>query len=202
MLIERNGVLGVEVDGRFVPAMRGGTGVEIAAVAVMAVGAITAAYGAYTSAQNQQAALKYNARVAENDAAATRAAGQAAAERQRRRDRAQLLSFGAAAGRAGVVARAGSSLLAELDFAEGAELEAKMVQHGYDTSAVSKANQAKMLRWQAGTINPTLAGVSSLLSSSGSIAGSYSTSLVGAQQTGGGLGAGTQAPKTTMEVPT
>src|SRR2546425_5902127 len=93
MYIERNGVLGIEVDGRFIPAISGGTGAEIALLAVAAVGAASAAYGTYQSAENQKQTLKAQAKIREEDAAITRMAGEAAAARQRKKDAARLESF-------------------------------------------------------------------------------------------------------------
>jgi len=57
-LIERNGVLGIDCDGRFIPAICGGTGAEIALLAVAAVGAAAAAYGTYAQVENQKETLK------------------------------------------------------------------------------------------------------------------------------------------------
>src|SRR6266478_1218904 len=97
-LIERNGVLGIDCDGRFIPAISGGTGAEIALLAVAAVGAAVSAYGTYETSKNQQETLKTQAKIREEDAAMTRMAGEAAAARQRAKDERRLASFGAAAG--------------------------------------------------------------------------------------------------------
>jgi hypothetical protein len=185
-LIERNGVLGIDCDGRFIPAISGGTGYEILAIA--AIGAVAAAYGSYKTAENQQETLKTQAKIREEDAAMTRAAGEAAAARQRAKDARRLNMFGAAAGAAGVVAREGSSLLAELDFASDAELEAQHVKYGYTLGARSKQVEAQFSRYQAGQIDPQMAAGISLLSSGGSIATSYYANRpVNTEQTGGGL---------------
>ena len=71
-LIERNGVLGVDCDGRFIPAISGGTGAEIALLTVAAVGAAASAYGTYQSVENQKQTLKTQAKIREEDAAITR----------------------------------------------------------------------------------------------------------------------------------
>lgn len=164
------------------------TGAEIALLAVAAVGAAAAAYGTYQTSKNQQDTLKTQAKIREEDAAMTRMAGEAAAARQRAKDRRRLESFGAAAGAAGVVAREGSSLLAELDFATDAELEAQHVKYGYTLDARSKDVQARFASYQAGQIEPEMAAGISLLSSAGSIATSYYANRpVETQQTGGGL---------------
>lgn len=197
ILIERNGVWGVECDGRFVPAISGGTGAEIALLAVAAVGAAASAYGTYQSAENQRQTLKTQARIREDDAAVTRMAGEAAAARQRKKDRARLESFASRAGAAGVVAREGSSLLAELDFATDAELEAQHVRYGYTLEARKKSIEAGFARHQIGQINPEMSAGISLLSSGGSIATAYYANRpTTPKQTGGGLG---RSPYTSTE---
>jgi len=189
-LIEKNNVLGIMVDGRFMPAISGGTGAEIALLAVAAVGAAVSAYGTYQSAENQKQTLKTQAKIREEDAAMTRMAGEAAAARQRKKDERRLASFGAAAGAAGVVAHEGSSLLAEMDYASDAELEAQHVRYGYELGARAKRVDAQFARYQAGEINPQLAAGISLMSSGGSIATSYLGSRpVDTTQRGGGLSA-------------
>src|SRR2546427_1843019 len=188
-LIERNGVLGVDCDGRFIPAISGGTGAEIALLTVAAVGAAASAYGTYQSVENQKQTLKTQAKIREEDAAITRMAGEAAAARQRKKDAARLESFGARAGAAGVVAHEGSSLLAEMDFASDAELEAQHVKYGYELEARRKSIEAGFARHQSDQINPEMATGISLLSSAGSIATAYYANRPQAptKQTGGGL---------------
>src|SRR2546423_1589261 len=140
--IERNGVLGVDCDGSFIPAISGGTGAEIAMLAVAAVGAAAGAYGPYPAAEEQQQNPETQARIREDAAAKTRAAGEAAAARQRKKDAFRLESFASRAGAAGVVAREGSSLLAELDYATDSELEAQHVRYGYQLEGRNKSIQA------------------------------------------------------------
>ena len=167
-----------------------GTGAEIALLAVAAVGAAASAYGTYQASESQKQALKTQAKIREDDAAITRMAGEAAAARQRKKDEHRLASFGAAAGAAGVVAHEGSSLLAEMDFATDAELQAQDIRYGYTLDARSKDIQARFARHQAGEINSEMATGVSLLSSGGSIATSYYANRPNdAKQTGGGLGA-------------
>ena len=167
-----------------------GTGAEIALLAVAAVGAAVSAYGTYQTAENQKETLKTQAKIREEDAAMTRQAGEAAAARQRAKDARRLNMFGSAAGAAGVTAHAGSSLLAELDFAVDSEMEAQHVKYGYELGARSKNVEAQFSRYQAGQINPEMAAGISLMSSGGSIATSYYANRpVNTQQQGGGLGA-------------
>lgn len=191
LLIERNGVLGIDCDGRFIPAISGGTGAEIALLAVAAVGAAASAYGVYQTSEDQKETLKVQAKIREEDAAMTAMAGEAAAARQRKKDAHRMGSFGAAAGAAGIVAREGSSLLAELDYAVDSEIEAQHVKYGYTLDARGKQTQAQFAKFQAGQVNPEMAAGVSLISSAGSIATSYYANrpVRGAEQTGGGLGA-------------
>jgi len=161
----------------------------IATLVIGVIGAAVAAYGAYSAAQAQQDQLNAQARIREDDAKVAEQAGEEAARRQRRNDKKMLESFGARAARRGVVAHEGSSLISEMDFAEGAELEAQHLKYGYDLQAREKRVSASFAKWQASKISPEAAMTSSLLSSAGSIAGSYSTAGLGAQ-TGGGLSSG------------
>ncbi len=164
------------------------TGIEVAFLAVAAIGAAASAYGSYAQAQQQKANLKAEAKILEADAAATRASGEAAAARQRAKDRALLDSFGSRAAGAGVVAREGSPLLSELDFAADSELEAQHVRYGFELDARSKNIRAGFARSRASQINPAAEAGLSLLQSGSSIAGSYYGSRLPARpQTGGGL---------------
>lgn len=146
-------------------------------------GAAVAAYSAYAAAEQQKKTMETNARIREDDARQTRLAGEAAAERQRKKDEARMNSFRSRAGAAGVVAGEGSSLLAELDFATDAEMEAQHTKYGYTLNARSKDIQAGFMRSQAADIHPEMEAGISLLSSAGSIATSYYS---GSQPTGGG----------------
>lgn len=189
---------GVWVEGRFIPAIGGGTGVEIALIAVAVVGAAVSAYGAYSAAEAQQEQLKTQKKIDEADAAMADAAGREAAARQRKKDSYRLNSFRAKAAAQGVVAGEGSSLLAELDFASQSELEALSVQHGYQVQANQKRARGSFAAWEASRISPTAAAGSSLISSAGSIATSYGTGGAGGAasagvagaQSGGGLSGG------------
>jgi hypothetical protein len=160
----------------------------IGVLAIAIIGAAVAAYAAYAQAEQQKKTLKQNAQMREEDARMTRLAGEAAAERQRKKDKARLDTFKSRAGAAGVVAGEGSSLLAEMDFAEDAELEAQHTRYGYTLSARGKDIQAGFLKQQAADINPEMQAGISLLSSAGSIATSYYGGGGGATaQKGGGL---------------
>jgi hypothetical protein len=166
--------------------------ISLIMLGVAVAGAAVAAYAAYDAAEKQKQNLKTSAKIQEDDARMTRLAGEAAAERQRRKDEAKLASFRSRAGAAGIVPAEGSSLLAELDYATDAEMEAQHVKYGYTLNARSKDIQASFLRAQADQISPWMAAASSAAGSGSSIATSYA----GAQkpqsegpttQTGGGL---------------
>jgi len=172
--------------------IKGGTGVEIATLAIAAVGMAVAAYGAYATAKDQQDTLKARAKAKDEDAAIALQAGQEAANRQREKDKRLLNSFGAAAAGRGVVAHEGSALLQELDFASKSELEAQHVEYGYKINAREKNVEASFMKWQASKISPETSMGMSLLSSAGSIAGSYGTSGLG----GGGATTPKAAPST------
>lgn len=166
--------------------IKGGTGVEIATLAIAAVGMAVSAYGAYAAAKDQQDTLKARAKAKQEDAAIALQAGQEAANRQREKDKRLLNSFGAAAASRGIVAHEGSALLQELDFASKSELEAQHVEYGYKLKAREQNVEASFMKWQASKISPETSMGMSLLSSAGSIAGSYSTA---------GLGGGATTPK-------
>ena len=161
--------------------------IALIAVAVAVVGAAVSAYGVYESQQNRKDLLKEQAKIREEDAAMTQLVGEAAAERQRKRDEHAIESFKARAGAAGVTAGEGSSLLAELDFATDAEVEAQHVQYGYKLEARGKQMQAGYARLQAGQIHPEMAAGISLLSSAGTIATNYGGGLGKQSDAGGGL---------------
>lgn len=180
--------------------------VSLIMLGVAVVGAAVAAYAAYDAAEKQKQNLKTQARIAADDARATRLAGEAAAERQRKKDEARLATFRSRAGAAGIVPAEGSSLLAELDFAEDAEMEAQHVKYGYTLNARSKDIQAGFLRAQSDQISPWMAAASSAAGSGSSIATSYASAQrpgsegPGAQQ-GGGLSRGTSPSPNTAALP-
>lgn len=198
MLTEHEGRIGVWFEGRFIPAMSGGTGIEIAALAVAAVGMAVSAYGAYSAAEQQQQQLKTEQKMRDSEAAMAAQAGADAAARQRKKDSYALNSFAAKAAAAGTVARTGSSLLDELDYSTQSEMEAQHAQYGYLVQSATKKTAANFAGWQANQIDPTMAAGKSLISSAASIAGSYGTGGAGAgvagAQTGGGLSSSASRP--------
>lgn len=167
----------------------------IASLIGLAIGAAVSAYGAYAAAQAQKTQLKQQQYMMEFESEQARQAGIAAAKRQRAKDKAAQESFGARAAMAGVVAHEGSSLLAEMDFAEQSEFEALNVQHGYEVQANRAKTQASFARWQAGRISPEMAAGTSLIKSAAGAAASYGYGGFGGiatagTQTGGGLDMG------------
>ena len=80
-------------DGRLVPVISGGYGADAAiyvTIAAAVVSAAVSAYGMYSSNQQQAAAMKHNAELAENEAAMHRQAGLADADLHRKQVRRQL----------------------------------------------------------------------------------------------------------------
>jgi hypothetical protein len=181
----------VSPEGERLRPIGGGTGIEIAALAVAAVGMAVSAYGAYSASEAQQTQLKNESKMRESEAAMAQQAGQDAAARQRKKDSYSLNSFAAKAAAAGVVARSGSSLLDELDYSTQSEMEAQHAQYGYNVTSATKLTQSSFAKWQAGRIDPSMEAGKSLISSAASIAGSYGTGGYGVagSQKGGGLSA-------------
>lgn len=159
-----------------------------AAVALMVVGAAVSAYAAYRQSEQQRNVLEAEAQNAELEAQSARAAGEQAAANQRLRDAPLLNSFAARAAKMGVEARAGSPLIAELDFGTKSELEAQNQQFGFRLREQGASYGAYLARYQRSLINPVgsavVTGVSSLASSGSSLSGS---GLSVKPQTGGGL---------------
>lgn len=188
----------VSPEGERLPCISGGTGIEIAALAVAVVGMAVSAYGAYAGAEAQQQQLKTEQKMRDSEAAMAAQAGADAAARQRKKDSYGLNSFAAKAAAAGVVARTGSSLLDEMDYATNSEMEAQHAQYGYLVASATKNTQANFAGWQANRIDPSMEAGKSLISSAASIAGSYGTGGAGAgvagAQKGGGLSGSASRP--------
>lgn len=181
-LIERHGVEGVEVDGHFVAAIRGGTGIEtIAIIGIVATVAAAgmSAYGQYQQGQAQSQALKYNATVAENQAIAARQQAAYLADREREQTRRVLSRQRALYGTAGVDVGVGSPLMVMADSARQGELNAQAVLAGGAARAQGYQAQAQLDRYMAGqarSAGQIGAGVSLLsgLASAGTQYRSYS----------------------------
>lgn len=161
-------------------------GYELSALAIVGIVATVVstavtAYGMYQQGQQQKAAGKYNAKVAENQATAAKQAAAVREEQHRERVRRLAGTQRAVSGASGIE-EAGSPLLVMADTLEQAELDAQRIRYGGEVSATGFESQARLARFQgdqaarAGTIG---AG-STLLSGAASAARVY----------GGGSGGG------------
>jgi hypothetical protein len=112
-------------------------------VAVVAVvGALASAYATYSASEAQAQSLSYQKKVAKNqaeiarqNAEAARQAGAVAEENERDQSRRILAAQRAAIGQAGVQGEIGSPLLAQIESAETAELNARRVRFGAEMAA-------------------------------------------------------------------
>jgi hypothetical protein len=114
-----------------------------------AVGTGVAAVGAVRSAQAQSNAANYNAQVAQQNAVATRAQGDAAAQLQARESQRQQGSAVALYGAAGVDASAGSPSDVLADSAREATLQQSTTRFNYNMRALGFTDQAALDAAQA-----------------------------------------------------
>ena len=131
-------------------------GLDVAAIAAIVgaaaavAGTGVAVYSAYQQGQQAQAAGKYNARVAQNQALAAQQAAALRAEQVRERAR-RIESINVTrAASGGIVPTAGSPLFVMADNAMQAELEAQRVQYGGELEATGFESQARLARYGAG----------------------------------------------------
>jgi Tfp pilus assembly protein PilE len=186
-------------DGTLMPAIRGGTGLEIiaivAVVATVAAGAM-AAYSSYEQGQAQKKAYKYNAKVAQNQAEIAKQQQEFAARQQRERDRRLRATARAAQGVSGVEVGEGSSLLVDIENARTAEMNA---------AAARYTGQAQQTNLLAGSLLSSYQGdVAARQGTLGAIAGGISTvgSAAGAYSRYSSKPTGVQVPTTTPGTPT
>lgn len=143
------------------------TGVEIAAYAALAAAAVSAV-SAYSQGVQQKKIMEYNAKVAENDAAAKRAQAEAMAE-QKRRDTYRLMgSMRAGYAKAGVEL-SGTPLDTIEDAAMEAELDAQTILWNGKYAASQLEAQANIDRYRGST-----AYANGIMSAGGSILGGVS----------------------------
>ncbi|HXG17186.1 MAG TPA: hypothetical protein VNK50_13120 [Calidithermus sp.] len=149
------------------------TGAEIAVVALAATATALTAYGVYQQGQAQAAAMRYNARLAEQQALASRQAAAFEAERARERSRRLLARARAIYGTTGVEVNEGSPLLVLADSARQAELEAQTIQYGGELRARQAQGQANLESFQARLASRagTIGAGATLLSGAARIAG-------------------------------
>lgn len=163
------------------------------ALAAAAVGGGVSAYGQYQAGQNAQAAGKYNARLAENQALQAQYAGQAAAQAQRDRTR-RVLGLQRSLTAGSGVEEAGSPLLTMMDTATQGELEAQKAQYTGQVQADNEMAKAAYSRWQGRTAasNANVGVGATLLQTGSNIAGAYWSSGASRRR---GLGYGTIDPR-------
>jgi hypothetical protein len=158
------------------------SGSEVTTTTLLIIGAVAAAastgvatYAAYEQGQQQQAAGKYNAKVAQNQAlAAQQAAGMRADILRDRARRVESTNLARAAG-GGIVPTAGSPLFVMADNAMQAELDAQRAQYGGKVDAMGYESQADLYNFGASTAGQagTLRAGSTLLSGASSAASLY-----------------------------
>jgi hypothetical protein len=142
-------------DGVRLVAISGGSGLEPAVIIAIVgasaavAGTAVATYAAYQQGQQAQAAGKYNAKVAENQALAARQAAGLRADDLRARARAIESTNVARAAGGGILPTAGSPLFVMADNAMQAELDAQRVQYGGEVEAVGFQSQARLARFGA-----------------------------------------------------
>jgi hypothetical protein len=190
--VERHGHEYLEADGRCVPVIAGGTGLEtiaIIGVAAAVAGAGVAAYSSYQQgeAQAQQATYQrkvaaYNAVIAERQATSAQQLASAEADQKREQYRRIMAANEAAYGGAGVAGDVGSPLLLMADDAAQAELNARMVEYGgtlraqgYKSEIPLLEGQQELYRRQATYAKQAgaLGATASLLSGASSAAGAW-----------------------------
>ena len=126
---------------------------EYAVVAAVVVSAAAAAASAYIAAdaqaktaEAQSDAISLDRKIKAQEAGMKEKQQRLIAERLRE-------MYGSQAGKAGVVAHAGSPLLAELEATQLSEFDIQATKWGYQMEDVRMAYQRKILNWQAGNYN-------------------------------------------------
>lgn len=158
-----------------------------AAPTMLALGAITSAYGAFAAARSTQIQLDLqadlaliNARLSESSAQQSLIAGQRQVQAQRLKTAQLKGSQRAALAASGVDLQEGSAanilrttdVMGEID-ADTIEYNAVRAAWGYRTQRANSIAAATMARANADSANPLAAGTASLLGSAGSVAYNY-----------------------------
>jgi len=150
-------------------------GVVVAIVMVVAVvaAAAIAAYASYEQGQAQKKAYKYNAKVAENQAAIAKQQQDFAARQQRERDKRLRAVARARLGATGVEVGEGSSLLVDIENARSAELNAAAARYSGQAIQSGLIGQSLLSRYQGdvaeqqGNLGAIAAGVGGVASAAG-----------------------------------
>ena len=149
--------------------------VAIVGAVVALIGVAVSTYAAYEQAETQQKFAKYNAKVAENQAAGERMRAGVAANQQREAHRRLIANQRAQYGVSGVDVASGSPLLVIADSAKQAELDAQIILAGGEARGIGFEAQAGLSRFQgrqAAAAGYANAG-STLLSGTGSVLTRY-----------------------------
>lgn len=132
------------------------TGVEIAYLALAAVGTGVAAAGAIRQGQAAANAERYNAQVAEQNRQIAESQGIAASEAQKRDSQRRMGAALAAYGAAGVSTSDGSPTEVLAESARMAELDNLTLKYNYRLKGLGFSNQAELSR--ANSVNSRTAG--------------------------------------------
>lgn len=108
-------------------------GGAVAAIAAAVIGALVSAYSAYSASQAQAASAKYQGRLAQEQADAATEAGKIAEENQREQDKRLIAAQRARIGATGAEETVGAPLLAEMESASNAELNARRIMWSAQT---------------------------------------------------------------------
>lgn len=133
--------------------------IAIVGAVIALIGVAASTYAAYEQAQTQEKFQKYNAKVAENQAAGERMRAGVAADQQREAHRRLIANQRAQYGVSGVDVASGSPLLVIADSAKQAELDAQIILAGGEARGIGFDTQAQLSRFmgrqqsQAGYVN-------------------------------------------------
>ena len=120
----------------------------IVSIAAAVASTAVTAYSAYAQGQQQQAASKYSAKVAANQAEAARNAAAVRAQQAALQHRRVAAANVAAAGSSGVEVAAGSPLLVLADEAMQADLEQQRIRYGGELEASTQRANERLFRFQ------------------------------------------------------
>lgn len=119
----------------------------VMAIAMVAM-AVVSAVSAMSAAKSEKDMNEYNAKVAENQAIASRQQAAFEGERIKERSKAVLARQRALYGKAGVEVGAGSPLELAADTAYQADVDMQAVRYSGETQARQAESQAKLDKWQ------------------------------------------------------
>lgn len=152
-------------------AISGPTAVALIGLATTATAAGVSAYGAYAQQQQQNKIAKYNATMADYEAADAEARGKIEADKKRLQTRQLISAQRAAGGATGAVVDTGSLLDVTTDTARFGELDALAIQQNARRDAWRMRESGNLARLSQSSA--LLAGGTSLLTSAPSVATSY-----------------------------